>query len=145
MIVHVLDIFVKIREYSLLDEHFGGHIYIEMSTSMFNNAFVVKAERVKTPRLLHPLQTPESNWQSISMDFITGLPRTPRQEDTILVVVDRLRKMAHFIATKETVEAPQVADLFISMYLDYMDYQFLLSQTEMCAFVAISGDIFLQN
>ena len=35
---------------------------------------VVKAERVKTPGLLHPLQTPESNWQSISMDFITRLP-----------------------------------------------------------------------
>ena len=47
------------------------------------------------------------------MDFITGLPRTPRQKDTILVVADRLSKMAHFIATKETVEAPQVADLFI--------------------------------
>ena len=74
---------------------------------------VVKAERVKTPRLLHPLQTPEFNWQSISMDFITGLPRTPRQKDTILVVVDRLSNMAHFIAIKETVEVPQVVDLFI--------------------------------
>ena len=47
------------------------------------------------------------------MDFITGLPRTPRQKDSILVVVDRLSKMAHFIATKEIVEAPQVAELFI--------------------------------
>ena len=47
------------------------------------------------------------------MDFITGLPRTPRQKDTILVVVDHLSKMGHFITTKETVEAPQVVDLFI--------------------------------
>ncbi|MCO5555871.1 hypothetical protein L7F22_009416 [Adiantum nelumboides] len=73
----------------------------------------IKAERIKTPGLLHPLQIPESNWQSISMDFIVGLPTTQRQKDTILVVVDRLSKMAHFISTKETVEAPQVADLFI--------------------------------
>ena len=47
------------------------------------------------------------------MDFIVGLPRTQRQKDTILVVVDHLSKMAHFIPTKETVEAPQVANLFI--------------------------------
>lgn len=47
------------------------------------------------------------------MDFISGLPRTPRQKDSILVVVDRLSKMAHFTKTKETVEAPQVAELFI--------------------------------
>ena len=63
---------------------------------------------------MHPLQIPESNWQSISMDFIVGLPRTqPRQKDTILVIVDRLSKMAHFVPTVETVEAPQVANLFI--------------------------------
>lgn len=74
---------------------------------------VIKAERIKPPGLLHPLQIPESNWQSISMDFIIGLPMTQRQKDTILVIVDRLSKMAHFIPTKETVEAPQVAELFI--------------------------------
>ena len=74
---------------------------------------VIKAERVKSPGLLHPLPIPKSNWQSISMDFILGLPKTQRQKDTILVVVDRLSKMAHFIATRETMEAPQVAELFI--------------------------------
>ena len=47
------------------------------------------------------------------MDFVARLPKTQRQKDTILVVVDYLSKMAHFIATKEIVEAPQVADLFI--------------------------------
>ena len=73
----------------------------------------IKAERSKTPGLLQPLQIPESNWQSVSMDFIVGLPRTQHQKDTILVVVDRLSKMAHFIPTKETVEAPQIADLCI--------------------------------
>ena len=74
---------------------------------------VIKAKRVKSPGLLHPLPIPKSNWQIISMDFILGLPKTQRQKDTILVVVDRLSKMAHFLATRETVEAPQVAELFI--------------------------------
>ena len=74
---------------------------------------VNKAERVRQPGLMHPLQVPEANWQSISMDFIVGLPRTQRKKNTILVIVDRLSKMAHFVAMQETVEAPQVADLFI--------------------------------
>jgi len=31
------------------------------------------------------------------MEFITGLPRIVRQHDSIMVVVDRLTKVAHFI------------------------------------------------
>ena len=48
------------------------------------------------------------------MDFIVDLPTTQGGYDAILVVVDRLTKMAHFIPTRESVSAPQVADLFIS-------------------------------
>ena len=62
---------------------------------------------------LHPSPILEYNWQIISMDFILGLPKTQRKKDTILVVADCLKKMANFIATREIVEAPQVADLFI--------------------------------
>ena len=39
---------------------------------------VNKEEKVKDPRLLHPLQTPKFNWQSTSMDFILGLPQNQR-------------------------------------------------------------------
>ena len=74
---------------------------------------VNKAKRVKPPSLLMPLQIPESNWKSISLDSLVKLPRTRRQKDTILVVVDRFSKMAHFIATRKSVEAPQVTNLSI--------------------------------
>ncbi|MCI56703.1 retrotransposon protein, partial [Trifolium medium] len=41
---------------------------------------------------------PEWKWDSITMDFVSGLPRTAKGHDMIWVVVDRLTKSAHFIA-----------------------------------------------
>jgi transposase InsO family protein len=35
------------------------------------------------------------------MDFVTGLPRTTGQKDTIWMIVDRLTKSAHFIPINE--------------------------------------------
>ena len=39
--------------------------------------------------LLQPLPIPERPWDSISMDFIVGLPRTDRNHDAIFTFVDR--------------------------------------------------------
>lgn len=64
------------------------------------------------PGVFHPLPIPNARWASISIDFLTGLP-TSYDADAILVVVDRLTKMAHFIRTNKTATANDTADLLV--------------------------------
>ena len=66
----------------------------------------------KTRGLLQPLPVPTDRWEEVSMDFITGLPRTKAGYDAILVVVDRLTKWGYFIPTCTTVDAKETARLF---------------------------------
>lgn len=61
--------------------------------------------------LLQPLNIPEQIWEEISMDFITGLPKSKGYE-AILVVVDRLSKYNHFIPLKHPYSARVLAEIF---------------------------------
>eukprot|EP00253_Pinus_taeda_P005349 PITA_05349 len=73
----------------------------------------IKAEHQHPAGLLQPLQIPEWKWEVISMDFITGLPKTKRNNDSIFVVVDKLSKAAHFIPVQSTYRAAQIAHIFM--------------------------------
>jgi len=73
----------------------------------------VKAEHKKSAGLLKPLEIPEWKWEHITMDFVVGLPRSPRGNDAIWVVVDRLTKCAHFISMKTKNSAPDLVPLYI--------------------------------
>ncbi|POM81916.1 Retrovirus Polyprotein [Phytophthora palmivora] len=65
-----------------------------------------KPRLTKTPGLEEPLQIPDEQWRSISMDFIADLPNTKRGHNSIWVVIDRLTKRSHVIATTKKVSAP---------------------------------------
>jgi hypothetical protein len=45
------------------------------------------------------------------MDFITGFPRTSKQHDEIMLVVDKLTKSAHFIPMRTTHKETNVANI----------------------------------
>ena len=73
----------------------------------------VKAEHQRPSGLLHPLSIPEWKWESISMDFITGLPRVQKGYNAIWVIVDRLTKSAHFLPVKESTTSDQLAQIYV--------------------------------
>nr|GFD35377.1 retrotransposon protein, putative, Ty3-gypsy subclass [Tanacetum cinerariifolium] len=62
---------------------------------------IVKIEHQRASGLLQPLDIPVWKWDEISMDFVTGLPRTQSRHDAIWVVVDRLTKSAHFLPIRK--------------------------------------------
>src|SRR6202000_1401986 len=78
-----------------------------------------KSARHKPYGLLKQLPIPERPWESISADFIVELP-APLASDTnlthnsILVIIDRLTKMAHFIPTMTTATSADLARLYVT-------------------------------
>jgi len=60
---------------------------------------------------LMPNSIPERPWIYISADFTTKLPLV-QEYNSILVVVDRLTKMVHFIPTTEKILAEGLTRLF---------------------------------
>jgi len=73
----------------------------------------VKTEHQKPGGLVQPLPIPVWKWEHITMDFVTGMPRTWKLHDAIWVIVDRLTKSAHFLPLKTTFSAEQLAELYI--------------------------------
>ena len=106
--------------------HFGVHKTLELITRSYwwpqLRSFVEDYVRTcdaccrsKIPRhqpygLLQPLPTPIGPWKSISLDFITDLPLS-KGYDTILTVVDRFTKMAHFLPCVKTFTSQQMVNL----------------------------------
>ncbi|KAG7594099.1 Zinc finger CCHC-type [Arabidopsis thaliana x Arabidopsis arenosa] len=74
---------------------------------------LVKAESQVPSGLVQSLPMPEWKWDHVTMDFVTGLPRSPAKHDAVWVVVDRLTKSAHFVAVSETDGAERIAAKYI--------------------------------
>jgi hypothetical protein len=101
---------------ALHDSGIGGHSGISVTYSKIKALFAwprmkqditdyvnkcqvcqqAKSEHSKLPGLLQPLPVPTEAWQIVSLDFIEGLPKSSKF-DTILVVIDKFTKYAHFI------------------------------------------------
>ncbi|GJT19597.1 RNA-directed DNA polymerase [Tanacetum coccineum] len=126
----------SVREAIILEAHQGGlagHFGRDKTVAMISERFfwpklvndVVKVlsccricRLAKTHHtnqgLYTPLPTPNGPWEDVSIDFVLGLPLTQRKKDSIMVVVDRFSKMAHFLPCSKTYDASQVARLYFA-------------------------------
>jgi hypothetical protein len=74
----------------------------------------VKAKHRHPLGLLQPLPIPEKKWEVITIEFITKIPKTTRQHDSIMVVVDKLTKDSHFFLVKITHTSANIAEIYMT-------------------------------
>ena len=73
----------------------------------------VKVEHQRPAGLLQPLPVAEWKWDHVTMDFVTGFPKTHQGKDGVWVVVDRLTKSAHFLAIRTTDSVLTLSKLYV--------------------------------
>ena len=59
------------------------------------------------------MEIPEWKWDQVTIDFVSGLPRTKNNYDSIWVIVDRLTKSAHFIPVLTTYSIDRLEELYM--------------------------------
>lgn len=86
------------------------HEYVSKCATCNRN----KTSNQKPMGHLYPLPLPNHCWEEVSHDLITGLPRTPRGHDAIVVFVDRLSKRIVLAPCSSNITAEQYANLFFT-------------------------------
>ncbi|GJR27435.1 putative reverse transcriptase domain-containing protein [Tanacetum coccineum] len=81
--------------------------------SKFLTCSKVKVEHQKPSGLLQQPEILVWKWERITMDFVSGLPRTPSGYDTIWFIVSGLTKSAHFLLMKKRDSMEMLSRLYI--------------------------------
>ena len=102
------------KMYNNLREHWKGmKKEIPDFVSRCLTCQLVKAEHQKPAGKIQHLSILVWKWDKITIDFVTGLPRTRRQYDAIWVIVDRLTKSAHFLPVSDDDPLDKLAQLYV--------------------------------
>jgi hypothetical protein len=56
---------------------------------------------------------PEWKWETILLEFIIGFPRTQKENDSIMVVIDKIIKSSHFIPINSTFKSINIIEIFM--------------------------------
>jgi hypothetical protein len=80
-----------------------------------DSCITVKSSTQKPFKTLEPLPIPAGLWTDISYDLITNLPLS-NNCDSILTVIDRLTKMAHFLQCNKSMNSEMLTDLMLKQF-----------------------------
>jgi hypothetical protein len=121
--------------YSRMARHFGvkktvvilqKHFYwpkLRKNVNKYIRSFitcVIAKIAIKKQGLYTPLPTPERPWESISMDYMFGLPSTKKGNDFIFVVIDQFSNMAILMAYKKSITMTDTTKHFFeSMWVHF--------------------------
>ncbi|OWZ24028.1 Gag-pol fusion protein [Phytophthora megakarya] len=87
--------------------------FCSRGTTQQFEGILTKTSRKKDSGLLDPLEIPDGRSKNITMDVVVSLnDAIPRKYNAIMVVVGRLTKRAHLVATKATTTAQGTAKRF---------------------------------
>jgi len=106
------------------------------------NCQQVKVEHQKPRGMTQEIDIPTWKWEVINMDFITGLPCSCRQHDSIWVIVDRVIKSARFLVVKPRELVEDYACFTLMRLLGCMGFLCLSSQIEVLSLPLIFGSHF---
>ena len=104
------------KMYRTLKEHYWWNRMKKEIASFVSKCLTcqrVKAEHQRPTGKIQLLPIPMWKWENITMDFVTGLPRTQRQHDAIWVIVDRLTKSPHFLPVNVVDSLEKLAKLYV--------------------------------
>ena len=68
-----------------------------------------KSDHTLAKGKLQSTQIPEKKWSEISIDFITDLPMSSGNKDTVLTVVDKATRMVHLLPCRKNITATATA------------------------------------
>ena len=78
-----------------------------------------KSDHTLAKGKLQSTQIPENKWSEISIDFVTDLPLTANNRDTILVTVDKATRVAHLAPCRKNITATRTAQLLWNTVIRY--------------------------
>jgi hypothetical protein len=117
----------EVRQQILDEAHLSRYSIHPKSTKMKIEIarYVARCDTYRRVKVVHmkaagPLQSlliPTWKWEDISMDFIVGLPRTAKGFDSIWVIIDRLKKITHFLPVRVKYTVATYEELYIARIL----------------------------
>lgn len=81
-----------------------------MHISCHQNINMERLDFTMSSSLMQLLHNPEWKWDNISMNFVTGSPKTSKGNYSVWVIVDGLTKSSHFIPINISYSLENLAD-----------------------------------